>query len=194
MTSASPNPDASPTGELTSLLQAHARGDTGALEALINRVYGELKQMAAGQLRRESASSEGPTALVNEAYLRLVGGEQGGEWANRRHFFAAAAEAMRRILVDAARHRNALKRGGKLNQVELAASQIIAPEIKEDLVALDAALSRLEASDADAAQLVKLRYFAGMTMDQAAAALGVSVRTAHRTWDYAKAWLHRELS
>jgi RNA polymerase sigma factor (TIGR02999 family) len=194
-----PSPDStsefhSHSGELTSLLQAHAHGDGGALQAVIERVYAELKQLALGQLRREShPDAVGATALLNEAYLRLVG-DGGREWANRRHFFAAAAEAMRRVLVDAARQRNALKRGGKLNRQAIEMSQLVAPQIPEDLIELDEALTRLEQADAEAAQLVKLRYFAGMTMEEAAQTLEISPRTAHRTWDFAKAWLHRELS
>ena len=181
--------------QLTHILQRMESGDAQAASELMPLVYNELRKLATARLAQEKPGHTlQATALVHEAYLRLVGEKGQSNWDNRGHFFAAAAEAMRRILVDAARGRNALKRGGALARQELQESQIIAPEIKVDLVALDEALTRLEQADADAARLVKLRYFAGMTMEEAAEALDISVRSAYRTWDYAKAWLHRELA
>jgi RNA polymerase sigma factor (TIGR02999 family) len=130
------------------------------------------------------------TALVHEAYLRLVGDQQ---FENRRHFFAAAAEAMRRLLVENARRKRSLKRGGDRQRLDLKVEQPIAVERSELLLALDVALDRLEARDPDKAQLVKLRYFAGMTIEQAAETLAISITTANRWWTYARAWLHEEI-
>ena len=136
----------------------------------------------------------GATELVHEAYLRLVGGEQPQNWNSRNHFFAAAAEAMRRILIDQARRREAIKRGGGLNRHDVDEMQIAAPEPAIDLLTLDEALTRFEQLDPQKAALVRLRYFAGLTIPQAAEALGISTTTADRYWVYARAWLHAELS
>jgi RNA polymerase sigma factor (TIGR02999 family) len=136
------------------------------------------------------------TALVHEAYLRLVAGsgsENEPRWDSRGHFFAAAAQAMRRILVESARRKNSLKRGAGLVRRDLEELQISAPEIQEDIVALDQALSRLAATDRQAAEVVQLRYFAGLTLPEAAHVLGVSARTAGRLWSYARAWLRQEM-
>ncbi len=135
------------------------------------------------------------TALVHEAYIRLVDGEKAHSWDSRGHFFAAAAEAMRRILVDGARRRNSLKRGGELDRHELGDGLIASPEPGEnvDLQALDEALIRLAEADPTAAELVKLRYFAGLTMDEAAKVLKMSPRSAYYAWTYARSWLHREM-
>jgi RNA polymerase sigma factor (TIGR02999 family) len=157
-------------------------------------VYDELRRLAAQKLAHENPGQTlQATALVHEAYLRLVGAGQ-QQWDGRGHFFAAAAEAMRRILVDAARHKQALKCGGGLAREELAESQIVAPEAGCDIVALNDALDRLAEADPEAAQLVKLRFFAGLTSQQAAEALGVSARTAERMWTYARSFLFKEMS
>src|SRR5262249_55783004 len=134
------------------------------------------------------------TALVHEAYLRLLGNDPETHWDSRGHFFAAAAEAMRRILVENARAKRSLKRGGHLRRADLAEIQLAAPEPREDLLALDEALDKLAGKDPVKAELVKLRYFAGLTVEQAAQALGISLTTAERYWVYARAWLHQEIS
>ncbi|CAN5339017.1 ECF-type sigma factor [soil metagenome] len=174
--------------EVTKLLQASAAGDRRAGEELLPLVYDELRRLAAHHLGEErSGHTLQPTALVHEAYLRLVGD---AGWDSRGHFFAAAAVAMRRILVESARRRKSLKRGGDRSRADLELADIATPEIQEDLVALDGALSRLEEADPEAAKLVQLRYFAGMTLAEAAATMGVSPRTADRLWAYGRAWLH----
>jgi RNA polymerase sigma factor (TIGR02999 family) len=134
-----------------------------------------------------------PTALVHEAYLRLVDDGQAQQWDSRGHFFAAAAEAMRRILVENARHKGTRKRGGDRARVDFDVNQLAVPEVREDLLALDEALNDLAAADPEAARLVQLRYFAGLTLAEAAKVLGVSSRTVDRLWAYARAWLHRAL-
>lgn len=176
-------------GDVTQILTAIEKGNHGATDELLTVVYAELRQLAAQLLARESPGQtlQG-TALVHEAYLRLVGSSC-QSWDGRRHFFAAAAEAMRRILVDNARRKMRLKRGDPRKRVDLDEVDIPSPVASEELLALDEALGRLAAEDADAAELVKLRYFAGMTASEAAAVLGVSLRTANRLWAYARAWL-----
>lgn len=188
------NPD-----HITRILNEAERGDVRAAEDLLPLVYEELRKMAAQKLAIERPGHTlQPTALVHEAYLRLVGNEGAGQqrpqWQGRRHFFGAAAEAMRRILVENARRRGAQKRGGEAARVELDADQVSAPERSEDLLALDEALARLAATDPAAAELVKLRYFAGLTIPEAAATLEISDRSADRLWAYARAWLHREIT
>jgi RNA polymerase sigma factor (TIGR02999 family) len=181
--------------ELTAILAAVEKGDLASAERLLPLVYEELKRLAAQKLAQENPGQTlQATALVHEAYLRLVGPRQQRHWDGRGHFFAAAAEAMRRILVDAARHKQALKCGGGLARQELAESQIVAPETAYDIVALNDALDRLASVDHEASELVKLRFFAGLTSQQAAEALGVSTRTAERMWTYARAFLFKELS
>jgi RNA polymerase sigma factor (TIGR02999 family) len=181
---------------VTQLLNAIHQGDPHAADELLPLVYDELHQLAAAKLGRESPGQTlQATALVHEAYLRLVAspGRESGEepaWDGRGHFFAAAAEAMRRILVEQARRKKRLKRGGDRERQELDPSEIAAPEVSEDLLALDEALERFTAVDPMAAELVKLRYFAGMTIPEAAELLGVSPRTADAWWAYARAWLH----
>ena len=180
--------------EVTRILGAVARGDAQAARELLPLVYDELRRLAAQKLAHESAGQTlQPTALVHEAYLRLVGDGEGPAWDGRKHFFAAAAEAMRRILIDNARRKRAEKRGGHQFRQELDPSEIAAPEVGEDVLALDEALERLAAADAPVAELVKLRYFGGLTVKQAAEVLGVSPRTADAYWAYARAWLLTEL-
>lgn len=186
--------------DITRVLDAAAAGDRQAAADLLPLVYDELRKLAQARMAAEPPGvSIQATALVHEAYLRLIGGEEAREWDGRGHFFAAAAEAMRRILVDAARRRKRLKHGGGLDRVELDEEveddlAIQTPETREDLVALDAALTKFQEEDPEAAQLVKLRYFVGMSMSEAATVLGISQRSAERTWTFAKAWLHREIA
>lgn len=181
--------------DISKVLDAVASGDAQAAGHLLPLVYDELRQLAKRQLRQEKPGhSLQATALVHEAYLRLVG-KNGAEpsWKSRGHFFGAAAQAMRRILVENARRKKRLKRGGELTRQELDEAQIVAPGPPEDLVALDGALTKLAAQDAAAAQLVQLRYFAGLSIPAAAQAMDISPRTADRLWAYARAWLHQEL-
>jgi RNA polymerase sigma factor (TIGR02999 family) len=183
--------------EVTRILSAIAQGDPQAASQLLPLVYDELRQLAAHRLAHQTPGQTlQPTALVHEAYLRLVGNPGGHDWDNRGHFFAAAAEAMRRILVDNARRKGRRKRGGGLTRCDLdaAAEQVAAPETREDLLALDEALSKFAAVDPQAAQLVQLRYFAGLSIPEAAQTLGVSPRTADRLWAFARVWLLREIS
>ena len=192
--------------EVTRILSAIEQGDPSAAAQLLPLVYDELRQLAAQKLAHEKPGQTlQATALVHEAYLRLVAspgpaspGRQSGEsephWNSRGHFFAAAVEAMRRILVDQARRKQADKHGGGRLRVELP-DDLAAPEARsDDLVALDEALSRLEGHDPDAARLVKLRYFSGLTHQEAAEALGISRGAADRLWALARAWLFRQLS
>ena len=181
--------------DVTHLLSAIDRGDPQAAEQLLPLVYDELRRLAAQKLAREAAGQTlQPTALVHEAYLRLVGDDEGPAWDGRNHFFAAAAEAMRRILIDNARRKRAEKRGGgKQARQELDPSEIAAPKVAEDVLVLDEALEKLAAADPPVAELVKLRYFGGLTVKQAAEVLGVSPRTADAYWAYARASLLTEL-
>ncbi len=172
-----------------------AADDRQAAAELLPLVYDELRKLAAAKLAVESPNHTlQPTALVHESYLRLVGSSDDARWANRGHFFAAAAEAMRRILVDNARRKKAEKHGGGLRRHDAADLPIAGPEPEEDLVALDEALDKFAAIDPQKAELVKLRYFAGLTIEEAANALGISPATAKRHWNYSRAWLYRELS
>ncbi|MBI3824310.1 MAG: sigma-70 family RNA polymerase sigma factor [Planctomycetes bacterium] len=178
--------------EVTAILE-QIEGNPQAADQLLPLVYAELRRLAAQRLAQEaSGNTLQPTALVHEAYMRLVGGED-VHWNSRGHFFAAAAEAMRRILVDNARRKRSSKRGGDRVQQDLDAEQLAAPQTREDLLALDDALNRLAASNKEAATLVQLRYFAGLPLPEAAKALGISARTAGRIWAYARAWLRREI-
>ena len=181
--------------DVTRLLDAAAAGDRRAAADLLPLVYDELRQLAGARMAAESPDHTlQPTALVHEAYLRLVGSRDEARWENRGHFFAAAAEAMRRILVDTARRKQSAKHGGGRARVDLGADPVAAPDPRHDLVALDAALTRLAAEDPQAAWLVELRYFAGLSIPEAARAVGVAPRTADRVWAFARAWLHRELT
>lgn len=183
------NPSAN-DGELTVLLRAYASGDQKSLQALIDRVYVELRAIAAGRLRNESCNPlMGPTALVNEAYLRLFGNEFPAQFANRRHFFAAASETMRRILVDQARERLTHKRGGAATRKGLDEMSISVDVPDEELVDIDRALREFARFEPEKSELVKLRFFVGMSEAEAAETLGISRATASRYWTYAKAWL-----
>ena len=178
---------------VTQLLEAAGRGDGQAAADLLPLVYDELRRLAAARLADERAGQTlQPTALVHEAYVRLVGGDPPRDWNGRGHFFAAAAEAMRRILVDNARRKQSGKHGGGRQRQDLDADALAAPDSDLDLVALDVALFRLAEHDPLKARLVELRYFAGLTGKQAAAVLGMSA-SADRLWVYTRAWLRREL-
>ncbi|QDU21311.1 ECF-type sigma factor [Urbifossiella limnaea] len=176
--------------DVTRLLDAAAAGDRRAAGDLLPLVYDELRKLAAARMAAESPDHTlQPTALVHEAYLRLVGPADALRWDNREHFFAAAAEAMRRILVEAARRRHGPQRGGDYARHALDPDQPEPPGPSLRLLALDEALDRLAAVEPRAAEVVKLRYFAGLTVAAAAAALGISTRTADADWAYARAWL-----
>lgn len=180
--------------EITEVLRRMEAGDPAAPRELLTLVYDDLRALAAQRVRRERPGPTlQPTALVHEAWLRL-GGDHQPAWQGRAHFFGAAAEAMRRILVEAARRRGREKRGGGAERVDLDEVTLIAPMPDEDLVALDAALSRLEAEDPRAATVVKLRFFVGLTVNEVAETLDSSDSTIERTWSFARAWLFRELN
>jgi RNA polymerase sigma factor (TIGR02999 family) len=181
--------------EVTRILSAIEQGDPHAAEQLLPLVYDELRMLAAQKLAQEKPGQTlQATALVHEAYLRLVDVERAQHWDSRGHFFAAAAEAMRRILVDHARRRRSQRRGGAAKRHSLGSLDPAMPAPDEELLAVDEALERLQKLDPPKAELVKLRYFAGMTIPEAAQALGISVPTANRYWAYARAWLHEELA
>jgi RNA polymerase sigma factor (TIGR02999 family) len=180
--------------DVTLILSQMESGDPAAAEVLLPLVYEELRKLAAARLAAEpSGNTLQPTALVHDAYLRLVGSSDVQQWNHRGHFFGAAAEAMRRILVDRARRKGAARHGGKFARIELEPELAVVPEVQEDLVALDDALNRLALEYPVQAELVKLRYFAGLTLPQAADALELSERTAGRHWAFARAWLRREI-
>ena len=182
--------------DITTLLRQWSEGRAEALDELLPQVYDELRRRASAYLKRERPGHTlQTTALVHEAYLKLVDQRMEGGWNDRGHFFAIAAQAMRRILVDHARHRHREKRGGPDESLPLEEALLaVADESDVDLVALDEALTRLAAIDPHQQKLVELRYFAGLSLDDAASALGVSRATAAREWQTAKAWLHRELT
>jgi RNA polymerase sigma factor (TIGR02999 family) len=180
--------------DLTKILVAIERGELNATEKLLPLVYDELRRLAAAKLAQERPGQTlQATALVHEAYLRMLGPENPG-WDGRGHFFAAAAEAMRRILVERARRAGRLKRGGGQQRLPLDDVEISIETSGHDLLDLDEALARLAAKHPEKAELIKLRYFAGLSGDQAAHAMGISPATADRYWTYARAWLFRELS
>ena len=185
--------------DVTRILSAIEQGDPHAAEQLLPVVYDELRKLAAQKLTQEKPGQTlDATALVHEAYLRLIGDQPAAQarelWNSRGHFFAAAAEAMRRILIEQTRRKRRQKHGGGLQRVELDDAVDIADPPLQDLLELDEALNRLEKADPLAAKLVNLRYFAGLTMPQAAEALGITLRTAERNWTYARTWLHREIT
>jgi RNA polymerase sigma-70 factor, ECF subfamily len=180
--------------EITQLLHAWRAGDQSAFDRLVPLVYEQLRQMAKRYMKREAPGHTlQTTALVNEAYLRLVGQHE-VEWQDRTHFFAVAAQAMRRLLIDRARARHYVKRGGGARRVTLDEVVAIAPEPAAELLALDEALTRLAALDPRQSRIVELRYFGGLTIDETAEVLGVSAITVTREWTKAKGWLYRELS
>lgn len=182
-----------PDPRVTGVLQAAAAGDPEAAAALLPLVYEELHRLAQARLRRTPPGNTlQTTALIHEAYLKLVGSGDPG-WSGRHHFFGAAARAMREILVDQARRKASAKHGGGARRVDLDQAEIVLDEPPETLLALDGALNKLEAEQPRLGEIVMLRYFAGLTQGETAAALGVSERTIERDWRYIKAWLRREL-
>jgi RNA polymerase sigma factor (TIGR02999 family) len=179
---------------ITQILGQIESGNRSAAEQLLPLLYEELRKLAAAKLAKENPGQTlQATALVHEAYIRLVDVEEVQHWDSRGHFFAAAAEAMRRILVEQARRKARLKRGGELVRHELHELEIVTQVKNDDIIAIDEALQKLEALNAPAAQLVKLRYFAGMTIPECAEALGISPRKADQLWAYARAWLLAEM-
>jgi RNA polymerase sigma factor (TIGR02999 family) len=181
--------------DVTQILSAIEQGDPQAAEQLLPLVYDELRKLAAQKLAHEAPGQTlQATALVHEAYLRLVDVDKAQHWNSRGHFFAAAAEAMRRILIGNARRKHALKRGGQAQRVELDAIELADQPADEKLLAMEDALVRLTEKDPVKAELVKLRYFAGLTNREAAGMLGISTATAERYWAYARAWLQQEIT
>ncbi len=182
-------------GNVTQILQQIESGDPSAAEQLLPLVYDELRKLAAARLTREKPGQTlQATALVHEAYLRLVGDNRHGEsWDSRGHFFAAAAEAMRRILIDQARAKGRQKRGGEHRRFDIDSIDVAVQATPDQLLSIDDALDKLAREDPAVFELVRLRYFAGLNVEQAAAALGISPATAYRHWNYARAWLHAEL-
>jgi RNA polymerase sigma factor (TIGR02999 family) len=180
--------------EVTRILSAIDQGDPRAADKLLPLVYDELRKLAAQKMAQEKPGQTlQPTALVHEAYLRLVGQGEERQWDSRGHFFAAAAEAMRRILVENARYKRRLRHGGGRKRLDLDGVDVADDVADERLLALDEALAKLAAEESEVAEVVKLRYFIGLTIEQTAEVLGISVRTANRHWAYARAWLHGEL-
>ena len=180
--------------EVTRILSAIEQGDPSAAEQLLPLVYQELRRLATQWLAREAPGQTlQPTALVHEAYVRLVDVAKVQDWNSRGHFFAAAAEAMRRILVESARRKSSLKRGGARKRQQIDEENLAAPEQPDELLALDEALSQLATNEPKAAELVKLRYFAGLTVKEAAQILGMSPRAADLLWAFARAWLLRKI-
>lgn len=181
--------------DVTQVLRRIEQGDAAAAKELLPLVYEDLRNLAAVRMAGENPGQTlQATALVHEAYLRLVSVEQAQHWDSRGHFFAAAAEAMRRILVENARRKGRVKHGGERNRAKLDPVHIAAPQIHEDLVDLDHALNRLKVVDAQAVELVHLRYFVGLSAADAAEVMGISSRTADRIWAFARAWLRREIA
>jgi RNA polymerase sigma factor (TIGR02999 family) len=181
--------------DVTRILSAIEQGDPHAADQLLPLVYDELRRLAAQKLALEKPGQTlQATALVHEAYLRLVDVEKAPHWNNRGHFFAAAAEAMRRILVEAARRKKADKHGGACARLQVELAELPAPQRDDKLLRLDEALARLEKQKPVQARLVKIRFFAGLTIAETAAALGISTATADRYWTYARAWLQREMA
>lgn len=185
--------------QVTQILAAIEQGQPDAAERLLPLVYEELRKLAAQKLVQEKPGQTlQPTALVHEAYLRLVNVDRPQQWNGRGHFFAAAAEAMRRILVERARHRGRLRSGGGRERVDLQTLESTAviddAAADDDLLAINEALAQLARTEPQAAEVVKLRYFVGLTIEESADALGISIRTANRHWAYAKAWLYKEIT
>lgn len=180
-------------GEVTRILSAIRNGNAQAAQELLPLVYDALRRLAAYKMAHETPGQTlQPTALVHEAWLRL-GGQENQAWNGRPHFFGAAAEAMRRILIDNARRKRALRHGGGRQRMDIQELEIVAAVQDEDLLEVNEALERFAAQDKQKAELVKLRYFTGLTIDEAAEILGISAPTANRWWAYARAWLHKEI-
>lgn len=180
---------------VTRILRRVQSGEPNASEELLPLIYSELRKQAASQLADEAVGQTlQPTALVHEAYIRLVDSDQSLRWDSRRHFFSAAATAMRRILVENARRRCSQKRGGHLRRVDVQVDQLDGATRSDELIALDEALGLLAEQHDRKARLVELRYFGGLTISQAAQALNISIATAERDWSYSRAWLHRQLT
>jgi RNA polymerase sigma factor (TIGR02999 family) len=184
---------ASASVDVTQLLVAWSGGDRAAIGPLMSAVYAELKRLARGQLARERGHTLQPTALVHEAYMKLVD-QRAVDWQNRAHFFAIAAQLMRRIVLKRARRRRAAKRGGGIVDLHLQDASLVSTERDLDLIAMDEALTRLTAMDPRQGQVVELRFFGGLSVDETAAVLGVSAGTVKREWRSAKAWLHKEVT
>lgn len=183
--------DLPPVSDVTCLLEAIRKGDSGVGEKLLQQVYVELRRLAHARMAREQPGQTlQPTALVHEAWLRLG---DGARYENRAHFFGAAGEAMRRILVETARRKRRLKNGGELERVDIDKVEIVQPMPDDDLLAIDEALNGLAEVDAQAAEVVKLCFFVGLTQQEAAGELGISVSTLERVWSFARAWLFREI-
>jgi RNA polymerase sigma factor (TIGR02999 family) len=181
--------------EVTVLIEAIQAGDPHAAQQLLPLIYDDLRRLAARRLTEEGPGHTlQPTALVHEAYLRLVGPDAGAHWGGRDHFFAAAAQAMRRILVESARRKRRLKRGGGAGRSSLEEAELRMPEPREDVLALDEALTALAEEDPTAAELVQLRYFGDLSSAEAGRVLGMSKRAADRLWNYARTWLRRKLT
>ena len=180
--------------DVTRILEAAQRGDPTAADQLLPLVYEELRRLAAHKMANEAPGQTlQATALVHEAWLRLVGNESHAQFQNRAHFFAAAAETMRRILIDRARRKHALRHGGNQQRVDMPEMELVSPVDEDQLLAVNAALDKLAIQHKAEAELVKLRYFVGMTNDEAAEVLGISPRTAKYYWTHARAWLYREM-
>ena len=180
--------------DVTRILQSMEKGDSRAACELLPLVYEELRKLAASKMAREAPGQTlQPTALVHEAWLRLAGGDQTQSWENRAHFFGAAAEAMRRILIDIARRKQAARHGAGQPRLELDGVEIAAPAPDEQLLAINESLDKLAAVEPQKAELVKLRYFIGLSIEEAASALGISPATAKRWWSYCRAWLYSDL-
>jgi RNA polymerase sigma factor (TIGR02999 family) len=181
--------------DVTQILSRIESGDPVAAEQLLPFVYEELRKLAAAKLVQERPGQTlQATALVHEAYVWLVGNAHDAEWSNRGHFFAAAAEAMRRILIENARRKGRIRHGGELKRVDLDSQLDVTEDPNTNLLALDEALGQLESEEPEAAKVVKLRYFASLTIEETALALGLSVRTVNRHWAFARAWLHDRLN
>lgn len=181
--------------DVTGILLAIEAGDPNAAEELLPLVYAELRQLAAHKMAQEPRPHLfQATDLVHEAYLRVAGNDRAAHWNSRGHFFAAAAQAMRRILIEDARRRRSIRQGGQMQQHQIDFSQLVCPKPAEDQLALDEALRKLADKDVTKARLVELRYFAGLTIQNAATILGISTTTAERYWNYSRAWLHQEMT
>jgi RNA polymerase sigma factor (TIGR02999 family) len=181
-------------GDVTRILAGIEKGDSAAAEQLLPLVYDELRKLAAHRLTQEKPGQTlQATALVHEAYLRLVDVQQAQHWNSRGHFFSAAAEAMRRLLVEKARRKKRVRHGGSRRRVDLDTELYVSNEANDSLLALDEAISKLAAEEPETAEVVKLRYFAGLTIEQTAKAMNISVRTVNRHWTYARAWLYQQL-